>query len=197
VNEEMLVLIDDAMRRLTGTASALGNDDVTQASLLPGWSRGHVLTHVARNADALRNLLFWARTGVKTPAYPSQQARDEGIEAGAGRKPAELLADMTEAAEAFRAEAVALPPAAWQATVSLLDGVEFPATQILTKRLVEVELHHTDLGCGYRRADWPAAFAAMDLPEPMRSLRATRQLSASSSDGKQVRNRLSSRVSSR
>jgi maleylpyruvate isomerase len=46
---------------------------------------------------------------------------------------------------------------------------------LLTRRLVEVELHHTDLGSGYRRADWPAAFAAMDLPEPMRSQRADRR----------------------
>jgi maleylpyruvate isomerase len=174
VDEEMLALIDDAMRRLAGTAAALGDDEVTEASLLPGWSRGHVLTHVARNGDALRNLLIWARTGVKTPAYASQQARDEAIEAGASRKAAELVADVTESAEAFRAAAVTLPPAAWQATVSLLDGVEFPAAQVLTKRLVEVELHHTDLGCGYRRADWPAAFADLDLPEPMRTLRATR-----------------------
>jgi maleylpyruvate isomerase len=178
VNKEMLVLLDDAMRRLAGTTAALGDDEITEASLLPGWSRGHVLTHVARNADALRNLLIWARTGVMTPAYASQRARDEAIEAGARRKAGELLADVTESADAFRAEAVPLPPAAWQATVSLLDGVEFPATQLLTKRLVEVELHHTDLGCGYRRADWPAAFATMDLPEPMRTLRATRQLPA-------------------
>lgn len=59
--------------------------------------------------------------------------------------------------------------------VHLLDGREFPAALVLTRRLVEVELHHTDLGCGYRRADWPAAFAAMDLPEPARSQRADRR----------------------
>lgn len=174
-------MIDDATRRLVESGIALSDDEVAQASLLPGWSRGHVLAHVTGNAGALRNLLIWARTGVPTPAYLSQQARNEAIEAGAGRPAAELAADVTESAAAFRAEAVALPPAAWPATVSLLDGVEFPATQILTKRLVEVELHHTDLGCGYHRADWPASFASMDLPEPMRTLRATRQLPPSAS----------------
>jgi maleylpyruvate isomerase len=47
-------------------------------------------------------------------------------------------------------------------------------SQLLTRRLVEVELHHCDLDAGYGPADWPAGFAAMDLPEPMRSLRRDR-----------------------
>jgi len=57
----------------------------------------------------------------------------------------------------------------------VLDYPEFPAEQVLIRRLVEVELHHTDLGIGYRPADWPTAFATMDLPEPMRSQREDRK----------------------
>ncbi len=167
--------VDDATQRMLTTAATLSDDEIRQPSLLPGWTRGHVLAHLAGNADALRNLLIWARTGVKTPAYASQQARDEAIEAGAGCTAAELLADVTRAAEAFGAEAAALGARAWAVPVHLLDGQEFPAALVLTRRLVEVELHHTDLGAGYRRADWPAAFAAMDLPEPMRSQRADRR----------------------
>ena len=56
----------------------------------------------------------------------------------------------------------------------MLGSEAFPARLLLSRRLVEVELHHTDLGCGYARADWPAAFASMDLPEPMHTFRATR-----------------------
>jgi hypothetical protein len=50
----------------------------------------------------------------------------------------------------------------------------FPAAQLLARRLVEVELHHCDLGAGYTPADWPPAFAAMELAEPMRSQRQDR-----------------------
>ena len=50
----------------------------------------------------------------------------------------------------------------------------FPAAGLLTRRLVEVELHHCDLGAGYGPGDWPATFAAMELAEPMRSLREDR-----------------------
>ncbi len=171
----LLNQVDDATRRLLKTAGALTDEDIGSPSLLPGWTRGHVLNHVARNAEALRNLLSWARTGVVTPAYPSQQARDDAIEAGAGRPAAELAADITRTAAEFSAEAASLERRAWEVAVHLLDGQEFPATLILTRRLVEVELHHTDLGCGYRRADWPAAFAVMDLPEPARSQRADRR----------------------
>ena len=58
------------------TVAALTDSQARAPSLLPGWTRGHVVTHLARNADALRNLLTWARTGIPTPMYPSRQARD-------------------------------------------------------------------------------------------------------------------------
>lgn len=43
---------------------------------------------------------------------------------------------------------------------------EFPAWQILVRRLVEIELHHTDLNAGYEPAEWPASFTTMDLDAP-------------------------------
>ena len=171
---DTLGLIDDATARLAVAVERLTDEDIAAPSLLPGWTRGHVITHVARNADALRNLLVWARTGVETPSYPSQAARDAGIEAGARRSPAELAADVRESGAAFSAEAAILPERARQVMVSLLDAVEFPAERLLPRRLVEVELHYTDLGCGYTRADWPAEFAELDLPEPMHGFRSTR-----------------------
>ena len=56
----------------------------------------------------------------------------------------------------------------------MLDSAPFPAAEVLTRRLVEVELHHCDLAVGYGPADWPTAFAAMELTEPMRSQRRDR-----------------------
>ena len=166
--------IDAATQRLLDTAGRLTNADIGQPSLLPDWTRGHVLSHLARNADALRNLLTGARTGIEAPAYASAQARDDGINAGAPRSAAQQLADLTETAAAFRREAVSLPDQAWQAQVRILDNPPFPATQVLTRRLVEVELHHADLGAGYGAADWPASFAALERAEPMNTQRRDR-----------------------
>ncbi len=166
--------IDRATGQLLDTVSGFTDSDVAEPSLLPGWTRAHVLTHLARGAEALLNLLVWARTGIETPAYASKQARDAAIEEGARRGAADLLTDVTTAAMALRSEAVSLPDEAWQVPVQALNIPAFPAAQVLTRRLVEVVLHHTDLGAGYGPAGWPAEFAAMGLPEPMRSQREDR-----------------------
>ena len=155
--------IQEATASLTATAAALTDGQAREASLLPGWSRGHVLTHLARNADGLRNLLIWARTGVETPQYPSWDAREAAIEAGAGRPAAELAADLRHAAVGFAEEAAGLPAAAWDAPVRGFTGPEHPAWYTLFRRLTEVEFHHVDLGAGYAPPDWPARFVADEL----------------------------------
>ncbi len=83
--------ISEATDRLIESASALADGQLRDPSLLPGWSRGHVLTHLARNADGLSNLLIWARTGVETPQYTSRDDRDAQIEEGSGRPAASFL----------------------------------------------------------------------------------------------------------
>jgi maleylpyruvate isomerase len=166
--------IDDATQRLLGTARAIAESDLRQPSLLPGWTRAHVLAHVARSGDAMRNLLVGARSGEERTAYPSAEARDAGIEESAALKAKDLLADLAGSAMALRAIARQLNEEAWQFPVRLPDSAPFPATRLLTIRLVEVELHHCDLGAGYGPDDWPGTFAAMELAEPMRSQRQDR-----------------------
>ncbi|GAA3828338.1 hypothetical protein GCM10022226_56420 [Sphaerisporangium flaviroseum] len=172
---ELMRLIEGGTQRLVDAVGRLADEDVRLPSSLPGWSRGHVLTHIARGGDALRNLLVWARTGVVTPPYASQRARDADIEAGSGRPVAELLADVSASAARFRAEAGTLQGDDWQVSVGVLGSMMFPAEQVLVRRLVEIEVHHVDLGIGYGASDWPEEFAAMDLPEPMRSQREERR----------------------
>lgn len=87
-----LAEITTATRTLLATAAKLDDDDVRAFSLLPGWTRGHVLTHVARNADGGTRLLTWARTGVESYEYPSLEARATEIEDGA-RHPAARATD--------------------------------------------------------------------------------------------------------
>ncbi|MEV8637825.1 maleylpyruvate isomerase family mycothiol-dependent enzyme [Streptosporangium sp. NPDC051023] len=153
--------------RLLATAAKLTDADVASASRLPGWSRGHVLTHLARNADSLVNLLTWARTGVETPQYPDPGKRDAEIEAGAGRSAKEQLTDLENSA-ARMAEAIAtLPSARWSAAVSGTRPPIHPAWYVLARRLREVEVHHADLGTGYEPADWPETFVRRELHDAM------------------------------
>lgn len=154
--------VDQATERLIRTAEALDDDAVRAPSALPGWTVGHVLTHVARNADAYTNLLTWARTGVETPAYASPTARIDGIDAGADRPLAEQVADLRAAHERFADAAAAMPAEAWTFHLAPTGA---SAAAVPWARLREVEVHHVDLGRGYTPEDWSDAFALRLLRE--------------------------------
>ena len=158
--------IGEATDRLLASAATLTDASAREPSLLPGWTRGHVLTHVARNADGLGNLLRWARTGTKTPMYASREARRADIEAGAGRPAADLAADVQRDRHRLRrrgGQPARQRPGrprsrCWPAP-------RCPPAGCSDWRLREVEIHHVDLATGYRPADWPAEFVADNLPE--------------------------------
>lgn len=140
-----------------------GLDDTTAhaPSRLPGWTRGHVLTHIARNADGLVNLLTWAKTGVKTPMYPSREQRNADIEAGADRSAAALRDDVTQSHQRLMEAARGLPVERWSAPI-VWGKEDNPGTADVVPKLrqVEVEVHHVDLDLGYMPSNWPAAFVS-------------------------------------
>ncbi|MCP2276938.1 maleylpyruvate isomerase [Nocardia amikacinitolerans] len=161
---ELLDQVADATARLLDTVRGLGDGDVIEPSLLPGWTRGHVLAHLARNADSLVNLLIWARTGIETPQYASPFLREFDIDAGAPRPIAEQLRDIEAAANRWSALATTAPPEAWTATVRTRQGRAIPAAEVPWMRLLEVEIHHVDLAASYTPADWPTSFVTRALP---------------------------------
>jgi maleylpyruvate isomerase len=161
----LIAEIDRATARLLETAQALDDGAVGEPSLLPGWTRGHVLAHVARNADGCTNLLTWARTGVETPQYPSGESREADIVAAAGRPIGEHLADLEASAARFSDAVDEMPLEAWGATVRWLSGRADRATGVTWSRLREVEVHHVDLGLSYVPSSWPAAFVHRLLHE--------------------------------
>jgi maleylpyruvate isomerase len=151
--------IEAATSRLLATAETLSDADVLTPSRLPEWSRGHVLTHIARNADSLVNRLKTAATGVDIPQYPSPAARDAGIEAGAKRPIGEQIRDLEESHQRFVAAVATVPPANWANDLRWMSGDVRPASKILDARLREVAIHHIDLDAGYTASDWPSPFA--------------------------------------
>jgi maleylpyruvate isomerase len=167
---ELLGQIDLATQRLLDDARMLTEADLRDPSLLPGWSRADVLAHTALGADAMRNLLAAARTGQDRPADASARTR----EAVAALSAADLVTYLADSAMALRAVARQLPDEAWHVQLRVPGLAPFPAAEIASRRLTEVELHHCDLGAGYGPADWPDAFAALELAEPMRSQRQDR-----------------------
>jgi maleylpyruvate isomerase len=150
------------------TAALPGYDLTTarlrSASALPGWSRGHVLTHLARNADALRRGVEAAPAGSPVQLYPGGPAgRAADIEAGAGRQPDEILADVVYSAQALDKALGAVPEGAWDNAVGHPTG-SIPLWRMVTMRWREVEIHRVDLDVGYGPVDWPAEFVQSLLP---------------------------------
>ncbi|GAA1517386.1 maleylpyruvate isomerase family mycothiol-dependent enzyme [Dactylosporangium maewongense] len=158
--------LDRATARLLDTVRTLDGNGLVAPSRCDGWTRGHVVTHLARNADAYRNLLHWARTGEKTPAYASREAREAGIAAGAPRPHEEQLADLTTACDLLRESMETMPAEGWTALVEWGSTGPTPAARVVWARICEVELHHVDLDAGYGPADWPASFALRILHDP-------------------------------
>ncbi|MEU6122792.1 maleylpyruvate isomerase family mycothiol-dependent enzyme [Streptomyces sp. NPDC047123] len=150
-----LASVRDATDRLLTAAAKLNNDSTAEPSRLPGWSRGHVLAHLARNADALVNVL------AGRPMYPSAETRDADIARDAPRALAEQLEDVRQSAAGFEAQAAL--PADWSRTIALRNGVTDSASRVPFRRWVEVELHHVDLGIGYELEDLPADFVRREI----------------------------------
>jgi maleylpyruvate isomerase len=150
-----LASVREATERLLDAAASWDNAEVAQPSRLPGWTRGHVLAHLARNADALVNVLQGR------PMYADAATRDADIERDAPRPLDVHLADVRESGERF--QAVAAEPADWERIVELRNGVTDRAARIPFRRWVEVALHHVDLGAGYELEDLPDEFVAREI----------------------------------
>jgi maleylpyruvate isomerase len=138
---------------LTRAVAALPDDALRAPSALSGWSRAHVVAHVARNAEALTRLATWARTGIETLMYPSREHRAAEIEASA-QAPVEVLrAELSSTAAELDAALGALDATTWQSEVRSALGRPIPAAEIPWMRVREVWLHAVDLGAGVSVTD--------------------------------------------
>lgn len=151
-----LLPIGASSQRLIDSVSVLTDDQVRATSLVPPWTRGHVLTHVCRAGDSLIRLLSWARTEVEIAQYPSMDFRAAEIEAGCRRTVSEIVGDLQSNVASFDREVRSLPAAAWSFPVVPRTGEPRTPATLVPIRLRELEIHHVDLDVGYTFADIPA-----------------------------------------
>jgi maleylpyruvate isomerase len=150
----------------------LSDAELAGPSALPGWSRAHVVAHLARNAEALMRLVAWARTGVETPMYPSREARAADIAASAEHPPDRLRAELAATAVELDAALAALTPEQWRVEVRSALGRPLPAAQVPWMRIREVWLHAVDLDAGADVADVPDGVLDLLLDEVTATLSA-------------------------
>lgn len=153
----------EATQRYLATVAALTDEQLREPSLLPGWTRGHVVAHVALNAHGFARALRGLRTGEPVPVYDSDEARDADIEQHAAGS-AEALAAMSQMACLRIAGELRLIKAVGSVERTP-GGPVLSVVDVVELRWREVEIHHADLDAGYSPADWPAPFAAYLLEE--------------------------------
>ena len=193
---------DDALRaaldemaaatdRLLASVDGLDDQALREPSLLPGWTRGHVLSHLARNADGLVNLVLSARDGEPREMYAGGDAgRETEIEAGADRHIGDVRLDLSDSADRLlEAFADGFGPEAREREVAMRGGGTAYGWEIPLLRVREVEIHHVDLDAGYTPDDWSPEFAARTLDQLSPFFREARDcpvgvLAATDADGR-------------
>lgn len=165
-----LASLDHCTARLLQTARTL--DDPGAPSLCEGWTRGHILSHLARNAEAIGRLADWAVTGVPQEMYPGGAAgREADIEAGAGRPLEALRADVVDTATALAPRLRALEGDLAASEVEMRGGLRISPLQLPFMRIREVVYHHVDLDAGFGFADVEDALVVRFIDDAVARLR--------------------------
>ena len=166
--EQTLALLDSETERLLTTCQRVPDEEATRPSLCEGWDVARLMTHVARNADALGNLVLWAEDGIERDAYESDQRREADIEAGAARPWSQIVADVEATAARFRDLAQTLTGPAGDAEVRTRTGNTVRGHQVISMRINEVVFHHVDLDAGYGFDDADQGWLARTLRQGLK-----------------------------
>jgi maleylpyruvate isomerase len=165
--------VRDAQQRFLDAISGLDDESVRRPSLLPDWTVGHVIAHVARNADSHVRRSEAAAHGETVEQYPGGYAgRTAEIEASAGRSAVGLAEDLRTSAARLDDVWTSLPDAAWAVLTIDVSGTRRPLALLPSRRWQELEVHAIDLDVGITHRDWPHDFVAAALPRIRQSLAA-------------------------
>jgi maleylpyruvate isomerase len=149
-----------ATTRYLAAIEPLTDDEMRAPTALPGWTRGHVVTHLSRHADALAGVLKAAVAGEVGSMYDSQERRSADIQAGAHRPAAELIEDAAASWGRLLQADNELDVVHLAGSFTRTPGTDpLPLRDIGRMRRTEVEIHHADLLLDYRPTQWPADFS--------------------------------------
>jgi len=161
----------NAHDRLIAGIVDLSDEQVAQPSRLPDWTRAHVLSHLASNADSVLRRLSAAREGHLVDQYAGgAEGRRDEIERGSMRPAAELVDLVRPTAKEVDELFASFPEEAWERPIRAVDGPDRPARLAVFSRWREVEAHHVDLDIGYNVEDWPQTLVDRWLPSTVEGL---------------------------
>lgn len=136
-----------AHRRLEVLIAHLTDDVARRPSLLDGWTVGHLLTHLARNADSHAGMVEAARRGEMAAQYPGGAAqREAGIADGYARPASALVADVRAANRRLERAWATTSAETWATGLGLRLAGPTTIADFVFLRWREVEVHLVDLG---------------------------------------------------
>jgi maleylpyruvate isomerase len=174
--ELALSLLPEAAARMVRAVDRLQDDEWSVPSLLPGWSRAHVVAHLALNAEGLarclRGVVADQTDAEPCSMYDSDEQRDSDIADLAAADPSRIRDRLLAATTSFDHAAGAVPDDLLDTRVERTPGGRTMRTASLPgMRIRELEIHHVDLDVGYTTTDWSPEFSSLLLDAMCRRLR--------------------------
>lgn len=167
-----LDVLDEQTQALLATVDAMAPEDLAGDSLLPEWSRGHVLAHIAGNAEGLGRRARFAIDGVPRAMYESLDSRSADVEWRASRSREQHREALAATHADLRRDLEGIPAVRYDDEIELRPGILLRVGQIPLLRLQEVCIHHADLGlASYTWRDWPGAMVEQVLPRVIATFR--------------------------
>jgi maleylpyruvate isomerase len=141
---------------VTRLLAKLDDSSVAEPSELPGWTKGHVLAHLAGISNAMARQLEYAHRGETVELYDGgMDGRNKAIELAAGHSLAKHTEAVNGAVDAAVAAFDSLGPDDWQARIAYRDGIVFDGGLALWR---ELTIHASDLGLGFGPETWSRPF---------------------------------------
>ena len=139
----------EATQALLGDTITITDEHWQMPSRLPGWTRAHIATHIARQADHLARVFEQLSNNQPTSLDDSPDAVDDEIERGSERSALELQVDLDSSAGRLYKASTQLHRLAPGRPVALTPSLTVRLDQLPMLRLNHLVLHHIDLDIGF------------------------------------------------
>ena len=153
-------------QRLLQALEGLTDEHCRQPSILTGWSRGHVLSHLANNAYSHLRMFEAASRGEETEQYEGgKPTRDAQIESWSSLSAHELVGHVRASIYALEGAWASATPTTWTGfgIKSHAGGGRVAITDLILMRWCETEVHSSDLNLDYSFESWDSTFVRFEL----------------------------------